>query len=218
MLAKSKSLTEQPTIPRQRRIPKRIDSASVAHQFNDPKIYFKKQYFEVLDTITAELKHRFQQERGMPIAALLEKTLLDAAKGAFSEYPNELQLYHNDVDIDRLILQLKLLPDLLRTYNEQSPNARIKEIIKLSTLCQIMNNICSSKGLFNEFFTLIKIAHTIPVILATAECTFSALRKVKSYLRSTMSQERLNNCMILHIYKEKMMKLILQRLLKNLLQ
>jgi len=57
----------------------------------------------VLDVVTAELKHRFQQERSMPIAALLEKILLDAAKGSFSVYPNELQIYDNDVKIDYLI-------------------------------------------------------------------------------------------------------------------
>ena len=203
VLAKSESLTDQPTLPRQRRLPKRIDSGSTAHQFDNPKVYFKKQYFEVLDVITAELKRRFQQDRGMPIAALLEKTLLDAAKGSFSVYPNELQLYHNDVDNDRLIVQLKMLPDLVRTYNEQNPATRIKEVTKLSTLCQIMNDVCSSKSLFSEISTLLQIAHTIPVTSATAERTFSALRQVKSFLRSTMSQERLNHCMTLHIYKEK---------------
>ena len=72
VLAKSESLTDQPTLPRQRRLPKRIDSGSTAHQFDNPKVYFKKQYFEVLNVITAELKRRFQQDRGMPIAALLE--------------------------------------------------------------------------------------------------------------------------------------------------
>ena len=123
VLAKSERLTDQPTLP--------------ADQFDNPKVYFKKQYYEVLDVITAELKHRLQQESGsgMPIAALLEKILLDAAKGSFSVYPNELQLYHNDVNIDRLIAQLKMLPNLVRTYNEQNPATRIKEVTKLSTLC-----------------------------------------------------------------------------------
>jgi len=103
VLAKSKGLTDQPTLPRQRRLPRQIDSGSTAHQFDSLKSYFKKQYFEVLDVVTVELKHRFQQERGMPIAALLEKILLDAAKGSFSVYPNELQIYDNDVKIDYLI-------------------------------------------------------------------------------------------------------------------
>ena len=35
---------------------------------------------------------------------------------------------------------------------------------------------------------------------ATSECSFSAFRRVKTYLRSTMTQNRLNNLMILHIY------------------
>ena len=60
VLAKSKGLTDQPTLPRQRRLPRQIDSGSTAHQFDIPKSYFKKQYFEVLDVVTAELKHRFQ--------------------------------------------------------------------------------------------------------------------------------------------------------------
>ena len=139
----------------------------------------------------------------MPIAALLEKTLLDAAKGSFSVYPTELQLYCNDVNNDRLIAQLKMLPDLVRTYNEQNPATRIKEITKLSTLCQIMNDFCSSKSLLSEISTLLQIANTIPVTSATAERTFFALQRIKSFLRSTMSQERLNHCMTLHIYKEK---------------
>ena len=40
-------------------------------------------YFEALDTVTNELKNRFCQERGMPVAAKLEKILLDAANNTF---------------------------------------------------------------------------------------------------------------------------------------
>ena len=43
---------------------------------------------------------------------------------------------------------------------------------------------------------------TIPVTSATAERTFSVLQRMKTYLRSTMTQEKLNNVMLLHIYKE----------------
>ena len=43
---------------------------------------------------------------------------------------------------------------------------------------------------------------TIPVTSATAVRTFSVLWRMKTYLRSTMTQERLNNVMLLHIYKE----------------
>ena len=41
----------------------------------------------------------------------------------------------------------------------------------------------------------------MPVTNATSEQSFSALRRVKSYLRSSMSQTRLNNLMVLHVHK-----------------
>ena len=37
---------------------------------------------------------------------------------------------------------------------------------------------------------------------ATSECSFSALRQVKSYLRNTIGQERLNSLMVLRVHKD----------------
>ena len=42
----------------------------------------------------------------------------------------------------------------------------------------------------------------MPATNAVSERSFSSLRSVKTYLRSTMTQERLNNCMILTVHKE----------------
>ena len=47
-----------------------------------------------------------------------------------------------------------------------------------------------------------RILLTIPVIVASAERSFSKLKLIKSYLRSTMSQERLSRLAILPIEKE----------------
>ena len=46
---------------------------------------------------------------------------------------------------------------------------------------------------------------------ATAEHTFSALWRVKSFLRSTISQEY---CMTLHIYKEKTYEIDLMKIIE----
>ena len=43
---------------------------------------------------------------------------------------------------------------------------------------------------------------TLPATNATSERTFSTMRRLKTYLRSTMSQTRLNHVMILSIHKE----------------
>ena len=42
----------------------------------------------------------------------------------------------------------------------------------------------------------------MPATNSTSERSFSAMRRVKSYLRSTMNQERLNSLMILHVHKD----------------
>ena len=50
---------------------------------------------------------------------------------------------------------------------------------------------------------LLRIYLTVPMTSATAERTFSALRRVKNYLRTTMTQKRLNNVMLLHAHKQR---------------
>ena len=49
---------------------------------------------------------------------------------------------------------------------------------------------------------LAKLIIVMPATNSSSERSFSAMRRVKSYLRSTMSQERLNNLMILHVHQD----------------
>ena len=201
----SKKVTAEPVLPRQRRPPKRIDDGTSPHTFSTPKDYFRKQYFEVLDIIASELNSRFQQKRGIPMAVALEKVLLHATHGFDDSWtlPDELQLYEKDVDLKQLIPQLRMLPDLLRVYNEKNPQTVIKKVTNLRTLCDVMNDVSCSKVMFSEIFKLLRIVLTIPVTTATAERSFSTLRRLKTFLRSTMSQPRLNYVMMLHIHKDK---------------
>jgi len=41
-----------------------------------------------------------------------------------------------------------------------------------------------------------------PTLTATAERSFSAMRRLKTYLQSTMSTEHLNSVMTLHVHKD----------------
>ena len=58
------------------------------------------------------------------------------------------------------------------------------------------------KQLYAELVKLIKIFLLFPVSSCTAERSFSVLKRVQSYLRSSMGQERLNHCCVIHCYKE----------------
>jgi hypothetical protein len=80
----------------------------------------------------------------------------------------------------------------------------IKQITKVSTACDILNKCEIGKEMFQEYHKLIKLYLTIPVTTATAECTFSTLNRLKNSIHASMTQPRLNHCLILHIYKEKL--------------
>ena len=58
------------------------------------------------------------------------------------------------------------------------------------------------KRMLAEVDKMLKIYFTIPVTTATAERSFSSLRRLKTYLRNT-SQSRLNNLFILYVHIEK---------------
>ena len=60
-----------------------------------------------------------------------------------------------------------------------------------------------------------RILLTIPVTVASAERSFSKLKLIKSYLRSTMLQERLNGLTLLSIDKDMLGKLDSESLINN---
>ena len=202
----SKDLTSPPMLPRYRQPPRKLGHEGASgHAFTTPDSYFRQQYYEVIDLLSSELKRRFQQKRGVPIAAMIENVLIHATNQTdIGDLPAEIKMYENDVDLIKLKIQLQMLPDLLRTRNTKIPNCiPIKRVTNVQTLCDVMNEVSMSKEMFSEVHKLLKIFYTIPVTTSTAERSFSALRRLKTYLRSTMSQPRLNNLMLLYIHKER---------------
>lgn len=49
---------------------------------------------------------------------------------------------------------------------------------------------------------LLAVLSTLPVSAATAERSFSTLRRLKTWLRTTMTEERLNGLALLHIHQD----------------
>ena len=94
-----------------------------------------------------------------------------------------------------------MLPDVLKVANEQYKMG-IKKITLVSTLCEVFNSCDFAKLMLSNVDQLLRIYLTTPMTSATAERTFLTLCRVKSYLRSTMSQKRLNHVMILHTHKQ----------------
>ncbi|XP_022178701.1 uncharacterized protein LOC111039468 [Myzus persicae] len=87
----------------------------------------------------------------------------------------------------------------LSKFNIQSEMTVAKNIILQSgneiNYNTIKQNI--SKSVFPNLYKLLQVAITIPISSATCERSFSAMRKVKTWLRTSMLQEKFNNSSIL---------------------
>ena len=71
------------------------------------------------------------------------------------------------------------------------------------------------KSSMSEVCKLLKILIVLPCTSAVSERSTLALHRVKTYLRTTMGQSRLNHLMILPIHKERTDELSLQSCLNT---
>ena len=75
------------------------------------------------------------------------------------------------------------------------------------SICDVKDYFTSlSKGqqsLLSEVKKVLQLVLVMPATNATSERSFSALRRVKTYLRTNMSQKRLNHLLILNVHKER---------------
>ena len=195
--------TGAPVLPRYRQPPRQVDSGTAPHRFASPSDYFRAQYFEVLDLLSAEITRRFDQKSlALPLA--VEELLLSAANSTEEDLvtvPQVLHAYSSDLNIKKLERQIGMLPDLVSTFAAKQNLKKLK-VTNVRTIAEMLRNVSTAQEMFSEVHKLVKLYFTIPITTATAERSFSVLRRIKTYLRSTMTEERLNNVILLHCHKD----------------
>ncbi|XP_024195635.1 zinc finger MYM-type protein 1-like [Rosa chinensis] len=100
---------------------------------------------------------------------------------------------HSDIDGYDLFLELKILKCSLPRDTRRA--------------IDVLNYLKKMDGCFPNAYVAYRILLTIQVTVASAERSFSKLKLIKTYLRSTMSQERLNGLAMLSIEKKVVEKL-----------
>ena len=95
----------------------------------------------------------------------------------------------------------------METKQSQPRVSEIIDYVKSLSPCQcsIMSEVC----------TLVKLILVSPATNAVSERSASGLRRVKTYLRSTMSEKRLNSLMVLDMYKDRTDQLDLEQCLNE---
>ena len=109
-----------------------------------------------------------------------------------------------------------MLPDAVKAT--PLDGVYVRKVTRVQTICDIFNEQSSIKALLSEVHKLILIYLTIPVTTATAERSFSTLKHVKTYLRNSMTQQRLNHCFILHVHRQKTDSLDLKEIAQEFIQ
>ena len=198
--------TDDPVLPRYRRAPRQMDSGSAPHRFESPVDYFRAQYFELMDLLLGEITRRFDQTTlALPLA--VEKLLLSSANSSGEDDnlvavpPIVVDTYSSDVNIKKLESQIAMLPDLVNAYTAEQ-NLKKLTVTNVCTIAEMLLNVPSAKAMFTEIDKLVRVYFTIPITTATAERSFSVLRRIKTYLHSSMTEESLNNVILLHSHKD----------------
>ena len=111
-------------------------------------------------------------------------------------------------------MQLELLPSIAASLGcEKLTHFATADLVSL-----LQKFDQSHKILLSEVVKVGKLMQVMPTTNATNERSFSALKIVKTYLRSTTTDTRMNNLMVLHIHKSETDKLDLMEVANEFIQ
>ena len=104
-------------------------------------------------------------------------------------------------------LKSECLNPLTEMYNLDKESIKIKSILArrvlvvkdLNSLSDVLISLGPLEDAFPNIFHLLHIALTICVTTAQCQRSFSSLKRIKTYLRSTMSEQRLLDLAVLSI-------------------
>ena len=71
----------------------------------------------------------------------------------------------------------------------------------MRTIADALNQSSVVRGMLSEVDKLVQAYLTFPVTSATAERSFSSLQRIKTFLRSSMTAQRLNNLFLVYVHK-----------------
>lgn len=182
----------EPKVPRKRKRPERLNpfnaSSSSAAELTANQ-HYSMIYCEVFDLIISSIKTRFDNT-GYKLFSGAERVLLNGVQGR--EYDiTSLSRYSNEIDLALLRDQLLIL----KKHFEKSSDVPV-------SLQSILTALGDCPSLYSECVKLSKLLLLLPATNAASERMFSQLRRLKSYLRSTMGQARLNHLMMLTVHRD----------------
>ena len=144
-------------------------------------------YNATLDQVIGEMNRRFSVE---------SRSLMTAASACSPRSPS--------------FLSCKVMEPLVEHYHlnhemvsfQAEAAARFLQKKEVKSLCEVVNHLLPVKEAFIDLLKVLQITLTLGVSTASCERSFSCLKRLKTHLRATIGQERLNSLALLAIERD----------------
>ncbi|XP_068213365.1 zinc finger MYM-type protein 1-like [Palaemon carinicauda] len=173
-------------LPRKKKIPKRLDqglgfASNYCH--DSAEEFYRVEFFSVIDAAVLNIKEYFTSTDLTEYQDLSSVLLTGTHKPEIiTKYPElneslnqQLYFFHNQ-------FKGSTVEDYRKIFADMVPEVR---------------------RMFPQVEALLRLLLVSPASSCTAERSFSALRRLKAWLRSSMSQQRLNHLMICHVHRDR---------------
>lgn len=197
------------------------ESADEPLSVSDPKTAFRVQCFnQVVDKALQTLEPRFEQLKKHQNLFGFLCNFQDLSKDTIRKCAADLEVSLTEVKLAQEKDQVKttkvsdidgyMLCEEIEALRPILPS-KIKTPIKMLEFLACNNRSTA----FPNLFIALRIFLTIPVTVASGERSFSKLKLIKTYLRSSIQQERLNSLAIISIESDISRSLNLDKIIKD---
>jgi hypothetical protein len=149
---------QEPALPRQRKIPKRLDGGSQQHQYGSPDEHYRQLYYEMIDGVIMTLNEHLEVET-LNRLKQIEKFVLGCPDVPVQVITN---FYCDDFDGPRLLLHRDMLLDVARPRN-----CELQSLGAVMEFLGTEDNVTSIAPMLPELVKLIQLK----------ECGETALKK-----------------------------------------
>ena len=182
---KTQQLNIEPlSLPRQREIPRRHDDGDEPHTHTSAEQYFRVQFLAAVDSVLANIDAFFTSTdltSYKQLSDMLTSGVVD--EDVVSRYPELSESLQQELTFFCRQYEHSSVDKVRLTFRDMVPEVR---------------------KLFPQVSTLLRLLLVSPASSCSAERSFSALRRMKTWLRSTMTLQRLNHVMVCHVHRTRL--------------
>ena len=166
-----------------------------------PKEKYSQEFHEIFDSILLQLEARFGSMEKLEFIELLDCNKFKQYDVNFpvKAFESLKKSYLGFFEFSRLRSELSALYS-----HEQFAKKNVAELLKYILESDLHTGL-------PEIYKLMNLVMTIPITTASVERSFSALKRIKSYLRSSQSEERLSNLSLISIERHLLKDLMADR-------